>query len=202
MQKIVTFIEHERDVEMRVDNRIYRVHKSKGWIYLLELLRHPGKTRFAGSFLAAANPIEDRYQQLGDLSETERIEMGLYAQFMPLRIEMTDERTVRDVSARLMLLIEMEATLRTENNLAALDDILTEKQQLQDYLAQVLLPGGRIRCFSEHSRRDMRSVYMAIKRCLEGISALEPSLGEYLRARVNTWHQLSYEPGEIEIRVA
>jgi hypothetical protein len=201
-QRTVTILEREREVEMRIGEKMYCMHKSKGWIYLLELLRHPGQLRFAGSFLAAANPVEQCYRQLVELSDTERIEMGLYAHFMPLQIEMTDGRTIREVSARLTQLIELEATLRIENNLAALDDILLEKQKLQDYLAEVLLPGGKVRFFGEHGRREMRSVYMAIKRCLDGISDLEPDLGAYLRSRVKIWHQLSYEPGEIEIRVA
>jgi len=200
-ERSVRIRECEREVELGIGQKTYRMYKSKGWIYLLELLRHPGQTRFAGTFLAAVNPIPDRYRKIGELSDTERLAMGLHSHLAPLRIQMADDQAIREISSRLTYLIEMEATLRTENNLAALDDILSEKQKLQEYLSQVLKPGGKIRCFGEHSSRDMRAVYMAISRCLDGISKVEPALGEYLRSRVKMWHLLCYEPGEIEISV-
>ncbi|MDI3504584.1 MAG: hypothetical protein PWP64_1520 [Candidatus Cloacimonadota bacterium] len=194
-------IEHQTKVELRMADRVYTMNKSKGWGYLLELLRHPGELRYARTLVAAQHPIPDEYQMLSKLSVEELGTMNLYPQFDTRRIEMADARCIREVSARLNHLIALEAELRQHNNPAALEDLLTEKDKLSEYLYEVLRRDRRLRYFADNSDKATNSVNKALRRCLDGIAAVDPQLGAYLKQHVRVWHRLRYEPGEIEIEV-
>jgi len=198
----VTIHERERKIELQVGDASYQMKKSKGWIYLLDLLRHPGQQRYALSLLAAHQSIPEQYRLLGEISESQRNSLDLYSCYYAPEIKMADQRTVTEVKARLLRLIEMESSLRIQNNLAALDDLLQEKEELEHYLKEIMNKSGQLRNFREHNRREIYSVYKAIRRCLDSIARLDPALGRYLEGRVKIWRYLSYEPGEIQIKVA
>jgi hypothetical protein len=197
----VKIIEHTGRIELHNGDREYVLRKSKGWVYLLELLRHPGEFRYAQALVAAEHPVPQEYCRISEFSETELQGLNLHIQCDTRRMEMIDQRCIKEVSARLNHLIGLEAELREGNNLAALEDLLSEKDQLSQYLAECLRRDGRMRYFCDGSYKAVSSVNKALRRCLDGIVAVDPALGHYLKKQVRVWHRLMYEPAELEIEV-
>ncbi|MCB5252461.1 MAG: hypothetical protein WC944_10445 [Candidatus Cloacimonadaceae bacterium] len=197
---VVHLCEKASVVVLQDGDIVHEFRKSKGWIYLLEVLRHPGECRYAYSLRTAEHPIPEEYRFSNIISETERNQHNLYAQHYARSIKMADWRTIKEVSQRLNRLIAMEAELRVNNDIAALEEVLQEKEQLSQYLQEVMGKGGRLRNFKDSGTKAVVSVNKAMRRCLKEIEEVDPPLGRYLRKRVRIWHRVVYEPGEIELR--
>ena len=197
---VVHLCEKASVVVLQDGDIVHEFRKTKGWKYLLEALRHPGERRYAYSLSTAEHPVPEEYRYCNKLSEDERNQLNLYARHYTRSIEMADRRTIREVSQRLNRLIAIEAELRINNDIAALEEVLLEKEQLCEYLQEVMGKDGRLRHFKDSGYKAVASVNKALRRCLMQIEEVDPPLGRYLRKRVRTWHKVVYEPGEIEIR--
>ena len=193
---VVQLDERKNVVVLHDGDIVHEFRKSKGWIYLLEVLRHPGECRYAYSLRAAEHPIPEEYRFANNISNDELSRHNLYPQHYVRSIEMADRRTIQEVSARLNRLIAIEAELRVNNDIAALEEVLLEKEQLSQYLQEVMSKDGRLRYFRDGGRKAVVSVNKALVRCLKEIEAVDPPLGKYLRKRVRIWHRVVYEAGE------
>jgi len=180
---------------------VHEFRKTKGWVYLLEALRHPGEYRYAYSLRAAEHPIPEEYRFVNNISEDERNQQNLYVQYHPYSFEMADRQTIKEVSRRLNQVIAIEAELRVNNDIAALEDLLQEKEQLSEYLEEVMRHDGRLRYFNDGGRKAVVAVNKALRRCLMEIEEVDPPLGRYLRKQVRTWHKVMYQPGQIQLRI-
>jgi len=78
------------------------------------------------------------------------------------------------------------ATRRARHELAAITAVLTAATGRH----------GRVRDFPTHHERARTAVRKALVRAVESIAALEPALGQHLRASVTTGATCRYEPAE------
>ena len=191
-EKASVVVLHDGDI-------VHEFRKSKGWIYLLEVLRHPGESRYAYCLMAAQHPIPEEYRFVSDVSENERNAENLYGHHYAHGIEMADRQTIKEVSQRLNRVIAIEAELRVNNDLAALEEVLREKEQLSQYLEEIMWRDGRLRYFRDGGRKAVVSVNRALRRALQEIEDVDPPLGRYLRKRVKIWHRVVYQPGSIVV---
>ncbi|MCB5272267.1 MAG: hypothetical protein LHW56_10545 [Candidatus Cloacimonetes bacterium] len=196
---VAQFQEKASVVVLQDGDIVHEFRKSRGWIYLLEVLRHPGQCRYAHSLRAAEHPIPEEYRYVNDFSENERNAENLYAQHYVQNIEMADRQTIKEVSKRLNQVLAIEAELRVNNDIAALEEVLREKEQLSQYLEEVMWRDGRMRYFRDGGRKAVSSVHKALSRALQEIEDVDPPLGRYLRKRVKIWHRVVYEPGDIVV---
>jgi hypothetical protein len=191
-EKASVVVLHDGDI-------VHEFRKSKGWIYLLEALRHPGECRYAYSLKTAEHPIPEEYRFVNNVSENERNAENLYAQHYMRSLEMADRQTVKEVSQRLNRVLAIEAELRMNNDIAALEDLLREKEQLSQYLQEVMGKDGRLRYFKDDGYKAVVSVQKALRRTLQEIEKVDPPLGRYLIKRVKVWHRVVYQPGEMVV---
>ncbi|MCK9557435.1 MAG: hypothetical protein PHO85_01425 [Candidatus Cloacimonetes bacterium] len=194
-------VEHDRCVEMNYHGTNQEFKKSVGWRYLLELLRHPGETYYARDLYASRNTVPEGMQMFAAMSAAELEGMNVYRQSPDNRIEKADLRCIAEVKKRLLKVIEMEAELRINNDVAALEEVLNEKDKLLSYLQEVLYKDGRIAKFLDAENKAREAVRKAISRCLDEIEAVEPELGRYLRKRIKRSGRLYYLPGDLDILV-
>ncbi len=193
-EKASVVVLHDGDI-------VHEFRKSRGWVYLLEALRNPGVFRYAYSLKAAEHPIPEEYRYVNDISENERNEQNLYVQYCTRSIEMADRQTIKEVSRRLNRVIAIEAELRANNDIAALEEVLREKEQLSQYLQEVMGKDGRLRYFKDGGRKAVVSVNRAMRRALKEIEEVDPPLGRYLRKQVRVWHKVVYEPGGLQLTI-
>lgn len=179
-------------IELSYKGRSHLIRRNRGWDYLLELVRHPGKVYDARSLMQVGQSIPAEYQALAGLDKESLELQGLYCHDYSSWLPMSDRRSIGDVIARLKRLVVLEAEMRVNNNLAALDDVLQEKQQLQEYLGEVLKNDGSIRCFPSNEAQAVKAVNKALRRCIKGIEELDPELGSHFREQVKTWNQVMY----------
>ena len=193
-------VEREHLVVMHYDGRYHEFKKKVGWSYLLALLRKPGETFHARDLLASRNSIPEEYRTMACMSVAELGGINLHIQPADHRIEKADNRCIAEVKKRLLQLIEIEAELRMNNDVAALEEILEEKDMLMSYLQDLLYKDGRIAKFIDSENKANNAVRKAISRCLDEIEAVEPELGGYLRKRVKKSGRLYYLPGKLDVR--
>ncbi|MCK9336107.1 MAG: hypothetical protein M0Q99_12440 [Candidatus Cloacimonetes bacterium] len=186
--------ENSNQVKLDYNGNLHCFKKSVGWKYLLEILRNPGRIYNARQLSSTFRKIPERYQYLARQSKTELESSNLYISPAEMRIAMIDDRGLKEVSKRLNVLIEIEAELRINNDLAALDDVLEEKEQLQQYLQEVLSYTGSIRSFSNSESKAAAAVSKAITRCLDSIHDVEPALAEYLSKHIEKSNRICFLP--------
>jgi hypothetical protein len=182
-----------KQVELVFQGRKHIFKHSRGWSYLAELLSHPGKEYFARELAASAAPIEAKYQYLSELSNAEYEAMHLYSHSYQRGIEMSDKRTIARVSRRLNQLLALEAELRINNDDAALEELLSEKDALMEYLRQCLLRNGHIRNFRQSEDKSAAAVNKAIRRCLDKIREVEPELADHFKSHLSMWNRVCYQ---------
>jgi hypothetical protein len=187
--------ESAKNVELRYNGNCYVFSKTVGWTYLLELLRHPAQMYNARELACSDLEIPEQYRSLSRQKSTALEAMGLNYYEADSGIDLADKRCVQEVTRRLQQVINIEAELRVNNDLCALAEILEEKERLQDYLQKVLSKDGRIRKFMDAEQKATKAVNRAIRRCIDGIEAVDPELGKYFRRCVKSWKRVVYLPG-------
>lgn len=190
-----------RQVILHCGPRQHTFKRSKGWDYLLQVLSQPGQELSATQLITQGNIIPAHYGYLSQLSEADLVSDNIHPFELEQPIQLCDRKTVGQVCARMKVLIQKEAELMEYCDLAALDEVRTEKEQLEQYLCEVLNPQGRIRHCRDKASRDIQSVNRALRRVLQEIRTVEPDLGDYLRGCVKIWGWVCYHPGEVEIGV-
>jgi len=203
MQKpTARFTQQGKRVMLNVGGKIQNFRLSKGFEYLLHILSHPGTSYYASMFNSGKYLVDPGFKYLSELPESALEQQGLSGfDFLP-PIHKADRQTVKEVSARLNCLIQLEVVLRENNDLAALDDLIWEKEQLCLYLHDVLSVRNRLASIPTEDSKSARQVYKSLARVYKQIAECEPELAIELKSRIIAWHKVCYLPGEWEIEVA
>jgi len=147
-------------------------HAGFGFEYLDELLHHPNQPISCGN-LRQLFQIDPNQTSSDDFNETvpNADYLALKFPFLPTErpIEYADEQTIKEVKERMIELINEEAELMQYHDYARLDSVRKEKDDLIDYLKQVLSPMQKPRFLYHQQRNDYSAVKQAIKRALEKI---------------------------------
>jgi len=186
--------ESAKSVELRYHGKCYVFNKTVGWKYLLELIRHPAQMYNARELAQSETEIPEQYRLLSESGSPALEKMGLNYYEADSGIDLADKRCVKEVTRRLKQLIYIEAELRLNNDICALEEILEEKEMLQDYLQAVMQKDGRMRKFMDAEQKATRAVNRAIRRCIDGIGEVDPELGRYFRSSVKSWKRMVYLP--------
>lgn len=185
-----------RTLQIQHGELTYCLKYSHGWQYLCILLEYPGIPLHAWQLEAHQEYCLSTYQQYETATAIQSGELH-YADLQP-SLPLADLKTIKDIKHRLCFLIEAIATATGCNDLSAIDDLMEEKEALQDYLMQLYTPQGNIREFSSNYKQQLQRVLRAINRALEQLKPLDPALAEYLRQHLQLGYWLSCTPGELE----
>jgi hypothetical protein len=110
------------------------------------------------------------------------------------RHEMADRRTLESYRQRVRELDAAIAEADDDADIGRAEKLRDERDELREELSRVLGLGGSQRTFTDSSERARTAVHKAVKRALDSITAVEPTLGEHLRASVTTGRTCRYDP--------
>lgn len=152
----------------------------KGEKYLLELLSHPDQRIHSSQLRNLYNLPGKSAGELQTLSLPESALAGIELGYTEQPIPITDHQTLDACKKRLRRLNELLEQKSEWNDDAAVDELLTEKQTLVDYLLSCLTSTGEIKSLLDQSHADYRALLQAINRCKEQIALEQPDLLPYI----------------------
>ncbi len=170
---------------------VFTVFFSRGMRYLMQLMQYRDTlVRFEQLDGAYASPGRC-YHQFRDESTT--LESGLKVQDRLEPLQMTDNRTIRELKQRLLCIVDELVLMEENNDYGRADELRDEQDKLCEYLKEVYRPCGKLRNFPDENSKLKRRVIRAIHRAIEDIRkestmlamVIEDSLevGEYLLFR-------------------
>ncbi len=173
----------------------------KGWSQLLELLRNPENIFPFNTFIFSNSQKELMENAFGELMLNIKHESGISIMGHNQADLFCDPRTIKEVKERLIYLIDREAKLRNNNDYAALDEVLEEKDMLISYLGQALSPTGRIRVNKSEFEHQKRNVWRRISRVIDEIGSIFPDLAKILYRQIVRGSYYQYVPSDHKITV-
>lgn len=105
-----------------------------------------------------------------------------------------DDQAREAYARRARELAEVLAEAREVGDLGLVERIEAELDRLTEEVERTTGLGGRARNFTGPAERARTAVRKAIKRAIDSIDAVEPAVGELLRATVSTGYQCTYAP--------
>ncbi len=99
-------------------------------------------------------------------------------------IEMTDERTLKELKKRIQELKKLRS--KTRNRRVESSMVNEELKQLQKYLLECSQNNGQLRCFDSIGRRSYQTLSLSIKRFCSMIKKHDPKLNAYIDAHLQT----------------
>jgi len=161
--------------------------KSIGYAFLVELASKPNATIHCSQLRNLYNlPGRGAEEMSIAYKDKEREELNFCISSSPLPIQVIDEQTLQQTKQRLQSLIALEAELLNWNDLARLDEVRSEKEQLVEYLKECLDRKGRIRSLNQTANNDYRMVYRSINRVICKIREIDPELAEEVLKHLET----------------
>lgn len=173
----------------------------KGWGQLLEILRNPENIIPFKNFIISESQKDRMENAFGELMLNIKHESGISILGYNQADLFCDPQTVKEVKERLIYLIDREAKLRNNNDYAALDEILEEKDMLVTYLQEALSPTGRIRVNNNEIRHQKRNVWRRISRVIDEIGSIFPDLAKILYRQIVRGSYYQYVPSDHKITV-
>lgn len=173
----------------------------KGWGQLLEILRNPESIIPFKNFIISESQKDRMENAFGELMLNIKHESGISILGYNQADLFCDPKTVKEVKERLIYLIDREAKLRNNNDYAALDEILEEKDMLVTYLQEALSPTGRIRVNNNEIRHQKRNVWRRISRVIDEIGSIFPDLAKILYRQIIRGSYYQYVPSDHKITV-
>lgn len=173
----------------------------KGWGQLLEILRNPENIIPFKNFIISESQKDRMENAFGELMLNIKHESGISILGYNQADLFCDPKTVKEVKERLIYLIDREAKLRNNNDYAALDEILEEKDMLVTYLQEALSPTGRIRVNNNEIRHQKRNVWRRISRVIDEIGSIFPDLAKILYRQIIRGSYYQYVPSDHKITV-
>lgn len=153
----------------------------RGDRYLLELLTHPNQPIHSSQLKNLFNEQGRGKQEFEDMANFKAgTGINLGYGWCELPIEMTDMRTLTECWIKLRQLAEQEAILEDWNDLARLDEIRDEKQQILDFVRSCVNKNGKIKCLRNKQYDDYRAVLKTLNRTKAEIAKLDPELLAYI----------------------
>ena len=179
-------------VSFKYRRRTLRLSNSKGVSYLLELLRHPYKPISALQLYAIQNHIPDSLISACPPAIAPDQSFSSYngCNLIP----MTDDKTIREVKQRLIVVREDLLEAKYHQDYARSEDLKDEEEKLLDYLHEVLNHSQRIRFFDTGEKRIILSVHKALQRTLHRIGNHHPEFQSVLTQDLHLWRELCYQP--------
>jgi hypothetical protein len=102
------------------------------------------------------------------------------------------KRVVSECKQRQGVITEELEKARKRNDQGSVERLLTEEKAIGSYLSSALGIGGHRRRFKDARERARQSAAAAINRCLASIRSDDPSLADFLEARITTGKSLLY----------
>lgn len=166
---------------------------------LLALLSHPGMPITYLMLDTSPNAVEAKYRQFADHVQLE--ENGLHTQESFLRIPMVDLKTVKAVKQRLLQIISQQAEREENCDLAPLEDLQTEQEQLVAYLKEVYRPQGISKGFCDEGALLHKRVQKGLLRALAQIHEVEPHLARQIKASLKYHQTIVFHPQQLQIEI-
>lgn len=174
--------------------RQIQIRKTLGAVYLYELLLHPRQGIAAVELFHRYHDRSDGRSYLYHADAESLAGEGLAkVAFMP--IAMTDAKALHEIFLRLK---EIRSRLTEKEHCSddsGLDELYQEEEQLEQYLAEVISPSGKICNFGGEERKLKESVSRALRRAIARIKEQDDGLGDFLLKTVHCWDALEYDPG-------
>lgn len=188
----------KKQVQFVHGDSVYYFKKTKGWRYLCALLEYPGVIFRPWHLEQSENESYSSMQ----LTTTDASQNGdlQYCDLLPSQ-PLADTRAIHEIKQRLCSIIDAIALAKQHGDYAAMDDLMTDKEALEQYLLQVYSPRGRIREFPNEQRQQKQRVVLAIMRAVQQLQAVDADLARYLNAHLKLGNWLQYAPGELEMIV-
>lgn len=95
-----------------------------------------------------------------------------------LPIEVADKTAIAQVAKHRQNLIEARVIAESENNLAAVEDIIDELEKVDDWICKAVNKFGRPRYFANKATKDYQNVDKALVKIVEKLREIDPALGQ------------------------
>ena len=168
----------------KTQHLIKKVNHVRGGEYIVLLLKNP-VTKFPYFYLEYNQDSTElnnsgEYDYIHDMDYLEKVTDYL----LRAPILMCDERTKNEVQKRLKeVSIKIERAEKLGNTIE-LYDLTEEKSALLKYLAEVLMPSGKIKSFNETIDKPKRAVLQNVRRFLKEVSTIDMSLYKALKEKI------------------
>lgn len=201
MHSVTKIARKGNNVTIQHDGKSHDFRYKKGWSQLLELLRNPEKVYPFNAFVSSNSQQHSMMNVFGETLLNNKEESGISILGANDADLFCDSRTLREVKERLVTLIQREAELMTNNDYAALDELIEEKDMLIQYLKEVLTPRGTIRVNNSEALALKRTVGRRLIRVIEEIGTVYPDLALTLKRQIIRGTYYQYIPSDNEIIV-
>ncbi len=194
MRSVLELNVGRKEVRFVYGDKDFILRKSRGMIYMIELLCHAWHQIDAGALARLTKYDGHCIIEISDanLSLTEDPEHG---------IPYCDKRTIHEIKMRLVALTEEYAEACVWNDLARAEDIRTEMDQLERYLSETFSPKRQIRMMPSAARRVQAAVNKALVRVIGQIAETDGDLAAHLRSSLHLGSRLVYTPGDLDILI-
>jgi len=164
------------EVYERVEKILGEVKHTTGCRYVLCLLKNKRK-KFPYFYLENNDEITN-YQIIKEVNEFELVEsISIY--FINVPIEMCDQRTIDEVKKRLKIINTILDSGDIENP-EMLSKLALEREQLINYLNEVLTASGKIKRFHDQLCKSKFAVKKSIQRFMNELFEKDSDLATYI----------------------
>lgn len=190
---IISSRTEEKGLELTYHGQTAYLKASQKADYLKEILLHPGQSICVYD-LAALFSMGSPQEGIASDSPEVLCGMGLYAPNYSGREPVIDPKGLREIKQRLVWLNERLAELISWNDYAAADELLEEREALQDYLKDALNVHGRSRALPDQLAKLKAGTLKSIRRALDCVQQQVPELGLALKASISLGTNILYLP--------
>ena len=166
---------------------------------LLALLSHPFMPITYLMLDSPPNAIDAKYRQFSDSSELMVNELHIQECFPG--VPMADIKTVLSVKQRLLKIVSELAELEESCDLARIDELQKEEDQLALYLREVYRPQGYFTGFCDENTLLHKRVQKGLLRALKQIKEVEPELARQIKASLKLHETIVFHSLSLEIEV-
>lgn len=180
---------------LNYEGKTVLVKELKGLRYIAYLLRHAGKEF---NVLALLEYVEGRPLLPPHLAaaqgQAEREEDKPPTPGAGAPIEVLDRETIRQVRGEIKALERRRDNARARGDSKKADSLEDDRRELVRYIAPALKPNGDSRLVLEAQKQAYDSITASVRRALEAICAVHPTLFTHLDNSIKRGRFISYRP--------
>jgi len=184
---------------LNYEGRQHSLKLDRSMHQLLALLSHPCMPISYLMLDSPPNAVEGKYRQFSDRSELMVNELHIQECF-PV-VPMTDIKTVVSVTQRLLKIVTELSELEESCDLARIEELQKEQDQLALYLREVYRPQGYFTGFCDENTLLHKRVQKGLLRALKQIKEVEPELARQIKASLKLHQSIVFHPQQVEIEV-
>jgi len=167
-----------------LQSMLSRVSHVKGGEYIILLLKNP-VTQFPYFYLEYNKKSEQLnnngdYEYVHDMHNLEKVTDYLFKTPIP----MCDEQAKNEVQRRLIEITKKINKTEKLGELFNVYDLELERKALVQYLAEVLMPNGKIKSFTDSLERSKRAVLQNVRRFLREVSLIDKSVYDIIKKKI------------------